>query len=69
MNVHIRPSYTKSLHLHVAIVVLEGPDEAAGGLEGLRHHVIDQSARTTMWQLQTRQLHNVSIETDACAHR
>lgn len=29
--------------LDIAIVVLAGPHESAGALQGLRHHVVDQS--------------------------
>lgn len=33
----------EDIRLHVAIVVLARPDEAAGGLDRLRDHVVDQA--------------------------
>lgn len=37
------PTLRHGVRLHVPVVVLAGPDEAAVGLHGLGHHVVDQA--------------------------
>ena len=34
---------SEDIALHVPVVVLARPDEAAGGLDGLRDHVVDEA--------------------------
>ena len=55
MRPHTNPTTPSALHppltvslgddigLHVAVVVFARPDEAAGRLEHLRHHVVDET--------------------------
>lgn len=37
------PTLRHRVRLHVSVIVLAGPDEAAVGLHGLGHHVVDQT--------------------------